>query len=285
MASTPRLSIIIATRFRFESLERTLRTLTFQRDKDFEVHLINDGGNPGSLDLVKTYSSQLTIFHHYSNIDTRRSIGAARTRNVGFRHCRAPRTLIIDEDCLCPPTVTQTHSMYLKKSIGVIGFRRHVPSEVHEKLTEAQLRNLPKIRSGPDNRDTKNGITRILHLIQKKSWQIQDRCWTCHISYPTELIREIGGFWEEFTVSGCEDCELGLRAFRKGLRFVLMREPCVYHQDHPQDPDQARDYPENRKRYWKTEKDTNLIVQNGGPLEFIDPLKVLDIRSNLGAYI
>jgi len=281
---SPKVSIVIATRFRIHSLEKTLRTLTYQNEKDFEVHLINDGGNGESFELAKAFRNRLTIFHHRSGSEGN-SVGAARTRNVGLKHCRAPRTLIIDEDCLCPPDLVKAHLNYGSKPVGVIGFRRYVLPEVHTRLTDEQLRVVRGIPSIPDSRAESPHLRRIANQIANKDWRIQRQCWTCHISYPTHIIRGIGGFWEEFTVSGCEDCELGLRAFRRGVRFILLHDPSVWHQNHDPDPDQVRDYDKNRTRYYMTEADTSIVVRNGGALPFVDPTKEPAGFMDEGAYI
>jgi GT2 family glycosyltransferase len=58
--------------------------------------------------------------------------------------------------------------------------------------------------------------------------------WTANVSAKTSLLREAGGFDEEFTDAACEDAELGLRLARAGMRLAYDPDALAEHY-HPTD--------------------------------------------------
>lgn len=57
--------------------------------------------------------------------------------------------------------------------------------------------------------------------------------WTCNVSAPTERLRAVGGFDENYRQWGAEDVDLGYRLHRAGCRFTVNRDACAIHAPHP----------------------------------------------------
>ena len=57
--------------------------------------------------------------------------------------------------------------------------------------------------------------------------------WTCNVSAPTDRLRAVGGFDEQFRSWGGEDIDLGYRLFLDGARFVVNRAASSVHYPHP----------------------------------------------------
>jgi glycosyltransferase involved in cell wall biosynthesis len=263
----PMVSVVIATHNKMSRLERTLKTLCLQKEKRFEVLLCNDAGDAAAEELCRGFADRLSIAHLWATPQGEAPRGAGRTRNAGLRKAKGDRVLIIDDDCLCPADIVGAHASFGAKLIGVVGFRRHVAEDVHERLTDNDLGDIKAIPARPEMRAEEPHLAALLKLITTKNSDVQRYLWTCHISYPTLILRRIGGFWEAFTGSGCEDCELGLRAFRAGVRYHVLHDPSVYHQDHEQSPLQADNYPNNRRLFYQTRDNRRVIVRNGGPMK------------------
>lgn len=262
-----KVSIVIATRNKSASLQKVLTTLTFQKEKDFEVHVVNDGGTFETEELCHSFQDRLQLQHHWSVPSNAESMGAAKARNVGIRRALASRLLIVDDDCLCPNDVVAVHAELGNRMLSYIGFRRHVDVEVHKRLTPAQLADVKSVPSKPEMRARPEHLQRMSELCRKGVWQVQSYLWTCHISYPTSVIKKIGGMWEEMKGSGAEDCEFGLRAWRAGVRYQILHDPSVWHMDHPQSSLQIEHLPNNRKLFFQTRDTPGVIVRNGGPLQ------------------
>src|SRR5262245_34103584 len=223
----PRTSVIMACHGdRQPLLAKTLYTLAHQIGYDFEVVVASDGP-PGAEAVVARFRKELAIRHVWSHPD-HVWVGAARTRNAAIRVVTGQRRLIIDCDCLCPANLVASHAAFADGLVGVIGFRRHLPAEVHRDLTEQQLLAVETVPSYGDWRGEGGRLNHLLRQARRHDPLIRLSCWTCHLSIPTHIIRQIGGFWAEIKGWGCEDCELGLRALRARVRYHVMQEPTVY---------------------------------------------------------
>jgi GT2 family glycosyltransferase len=79
------------------------------------------------------------------------------------------------------------------------------------------------------------------------------------------VLRAIGGFWEKLRGSGAEDEELAIRALRAGIRFQVLPEPHVWHQDHLQSELQKQHVNDNRGLCAQTWRDRQLTVHPDCP--------------------
>lgn len=261
-----KVSVVIATHKKNFYLEKTLKSLTLQTEKSFQVHVVNDGGEPSTIELVNHFKDRLDIHHHWTREPGHQPCGAAATRNVGIRHAQAPRLLIVDDDCLCPFDLVAHHAA-VGGNGGVIGFRRFVALDVVKTLTDKHLADIKRrIPSRPEQRHEPKHQRRMAELVRDNKWEIQGYLWTCHLGLPTEIAKSVGGMWEEMLGSGAEDQEFGLRCFRAGVRYRVLADPTVYHMDHPKCQLQINHIPQNRKLLELTKADPKIVVRNGGPL-------------------
>ncbi|MGN7454252.1 glycosyltransferase family 2 protein [Paenibacillus pasadenensis] len=88
------------------------------------------------------------------------------------------------------------------------------------------------------------------------------------------------GLFEEYEGYGWDDLELGYRLFRQGYRFAHIREPAVYHQEHPVAPSVGREAQENFFRFQQKYRDISLLVllllYLPAPMSFYQAHLVLD---------
>lgn len=249
----PRLSVIIATQGRPERLRRVLDGLAAQTDQCFETILIGDGFLPPSVSC---------------RIGRRRisakagGTGAAKVRNDALRLATAPRTLIIDDDCVLHPEAVERHS---QGQDCIIGTRLHVGQAAVEGLPDAPVtwKDLLPLVVAPDDRDAH---------IRKWGQRVKDHsniAYTCHLSFPTDKAKQVGGFWEEMVASGFEDVEFALRLGRAGVAFQVPSDlPPVLHLDHPRCHRQIENFQDNKKKYLQTKTNASILERNGGLAHF-----------------
>lgn len=254
----PALSVVIPTAGHPDKLRRTLNGLAHQRMTDFEVIVSDDGLADETADVCGEFAERLNVFCSRVGAGN----GAGYARNRGVETAGAVRVLFLDDDCVPDPDVTAWHTGWADKPVGLMGLRRMVQAphvtdlDDPEKLAAARWR--PEARASmPQRYDA-------LRAARKPQPDWHKYAWSCHVSYPTHKLWEVGGFWREFRGAGFEDLELGLRMTRAGVTLVPFALPVVYHQNHPQSKHQSLNTSHNRARYTETVKDTAVVFRPGG---------------------
>lgn len=102
------ISIIIAVYNRKEELRELLISLVFQRDKDFEVLVIDDGSKEFLAPIVADFADKLKI-----RFFRKENSGAARTRNFGAQYAQHEWLVFLDSDVL----VEKNYIENVKKNI------------------------------------------------------------------------------------------------------------------------------------------------------------------------
>ena len=212
---TPALSVIVPTHGRpaivaglLEALDR--QTLAPSR---FEVILVDDG-SPVPLDLSgreSAYALQLL---------RQEQAGPGAARNLALEHCRAPLTLILNDDARPAPDLLEQHLAAHRRApercavLGSFPFTREARRSAFTRLlAESDLLFCTQgLRPGE------------LH-----DWRF---FWTCNISLPTEALRACGGFDATlFDQAIVEDVELGYRLELEGWRVFYAPE-CIAEHEH-----------------------------------------------------
>ncbi len=254
----PALSVVVPTAGHPDRLRRTLNGLAHQRMTDFEVLVCDDGLDDRTADVCGEFAARLDVFCSRTAVGK----GAGYTRNRGAEIAAAVRVLFLDDDCVASPDVTAWHTGWAAEPVGLLGLRRMVqPQHVGDlddptKLAAARWR--PEARAAvPQQYAALKAAKRPLPDYHKFAW-------TCHVSYPTHKLWEVGGFWQEFRGAGFEDLEIALRLARAGVALVPFAEPVVYHQNHPQSKHQSLNTAHNRDRYLATVNDKAVVFRPGG---------------------
>jgi len=214
-SAAPRLSVLVPTFGRPERIATLLGLLDAQTldPGAFEVVVVDDG-SPAPLALDPgAHAFALTALRQDN-------AGPAAARNRGLERCRAPLTLILNDDALPAPDLLQTHLSIraeVDDATAVLGAfpfsARAVRSPFVQLLAGTDLLfQEQSLRPGE------------LH-----DWPF---FWTCNLSLPTAALRAAGGFdAERFREAIVEDVELGYRLAQRGLR-VLHRPEARCEHDH-----------------------------------------------------
>ncbi len=97
-AAPPEVSVVIPTHNRRDLLETTVGSALAQRDVEFEVIVVDDGSTDATPRwLAQIRDSRLRFVRRES------PGGAARARNMGIEHARAPWIAFLDDDDLWAP--------------------------------------------------------------------------------------------------------------------------------------------------------------------------------------
>lgn len=96
----PDYSFIIPVFNRPDEVRELLESmLSLQPEASFEVVLVEDGSSETAENVVNEFSDQLDIQYFYKP-----NSGPGDSRNYGMRKARAPYFIILDSDCLLPPS-------------------------------------------------------------------------------------------------------------------------------------------------------------------------------------
>jgi GT2 family glycosyltransferase/tetratricopeptide (TPR) repeat protein len=203
MTIQPALSLLVPTFNRQSSVDALLAALQTQTlpAQMFELILVDDG----SATPVRVPADTLPFF---VRVVRRENAGPAAARNSGLEHCRAPTTLILNDDAVPAPGLLQGHlrrQRELSSPTAVLGTFRFTSDALESPFTQ--------VLQGSDLLFAFSG----LRPDEDLPWQY---FWTCNLSLPTEAILRLGGFDERFDRAVLEDCELGYRWEKAGFRLV-----------------------------------------------------------------
>ncbi|WP_231687740.1 glycosyltransferase family 2 protein [Bacillus sp. CHD6a] len=98
----PLVSIIIPTYNRLTMLSELMEALVLQTRKDFEVIVVNDGGE--RVDSLKEYYPELDL----TVIDLTENVKHVQARNIGVSFAKGEYIMLIDDDDLIVPTHLET---------------------------------------------------------------------------------------------------------------------------------------------------------------------------------
>jgi len=216
MQNLPKLSVVVATYARAETLRETLRHLAEQelaRD-EYEVIVVDDGSSDHTGLVVEEAIAEGRLQLRYLRHENQ---GPGFTQNQGIRAARAPLVLLMADDVFMTPTALSAHlarhAAHPEPEVAVLGNLVQSP-----RLDQtAFLRNWDPFRfcSLPDGRELPASFF-----------------WAANISFKREFMLRHGMFRDERGRGGAaahEDVELGYRLHRHGLRIVHDKAALAHH--------------------------------------------------------
>ncbi len=211
----PELSVVVPTYGRPERIQALLEHLDAQTldPRRFEVVVVDDGTPvPIAIDpAAHAYPVRLL---------RQANAGPGAARNLAFEHCRAALVLILNDDAVPAPDLLAGHvaaHAHVGERVAILGTFHFTARSLSNPFVQVlQATNLLFDFPGLRNFG--------LH-----DWKF---FWTCNISLPLALLREVGGFDAElFKEAIVEDSELGYRLHQRGVQ-VLYREDLRCEHDH-----------------------------------------------------
>jgi glycosyltransferase involved in cell wall biosynthesis len=278
VATELRCSVVIPTYNRAELLRRTLDSLTRQDlpPADFEVLVVDDGSSDRTAEVVDGYRGRLDVKYFFQPDEGWR---VAHARNVGIAHAAGQVCVMVDSGVLLHSGCLRAHLSSHQQAGGPVAVCGYVygfdsgAAEAEEMARtfdfgdpDASIERIRDSGRWADSREpfyAKYGDD----LGQLPApWVFY---WTCNVSAPTDRLRAVGGFDEQFRSWGGEDIDLGYRLYLDGARFVLNREASSIHYPHAKNTAELRFQARANYRYMAQKYDTpigRLLHQFGGAL-------------------
>jgi len=216
-AAEPELTVLICTYQRRETLVRCLDSFSAQTAPhgSFELVIVNDGSTDGTAEYLdeRDFDVPVQIVH-------RENGGLSAARNSGLEVTRGRIVLLVNDDTIATPGLVGAHLAAHRKlkarKVAVLGTFEQ-PAQA---LDNALMRTLEE-----------TDLVFCYASMQPGKLYNWNRFWTCNVSVPTEAVRDVGTFDEEFRHYGCEDTDLALRLDAAGYE-VYYEDRARAHHDH-----------------------------------------------------
>jgi GT2 family glycosyltransferase len=236
------ISVIIPTYNRSRVLEHTIRSLVAQDlpKKDFEVIIADDGSCDDTLLMIRRYENILNITYCYQ---TDKGYRPASARNMGIRTARGKICLFIDSGIIVKKNCLRTHVEFHEKARTDIAIIGYTYGYTQHGETEDELLSLIDPADADRSIEKLVECGRFLDVREKVYRKYNDKIsglrsvwtlfWGGHLSVPTNILRQVGGFDEQFDGNwGCEDNDLGYRLQQQDIAIFFCREAQVLHLPH-----------------------------------------------------
>lgn len=184
-------SVVIPNRNGAATLGLCLEAALACRYPDFEVLVVDDASQDGSVELIREFPCRL--------IRLARHGGAARARNVGAAHARGAILFFTDADCLLPPDALTRAAEALGAADAVGGTYTPQPYD-HSFFSRFQ--------------------SVFVHYFETRRPRAPDYLATHALAISARVFREHGGFDEDLRPI-LEDVEFSHRLRRAGCRLVM----------------------------------------------------------------
>ena len=201
-------SFLIPVYNRPDEVDELLQSLTQQTISDFEVVVVDDGSTIPCAEVVEKYTSQLDI-HYY----TKANSGPGQTRNYAAERSRGEYLIILDSDCILPPTyLAEVETELNSQPTDAFGG----PDKAHPSFTTIQK----AINYSMTSFFTTGGI----RGGKKKMDKFYPRSFNMGVR--REAYQQLGGF---SAMRFGEDIDFSIRIFKQGYRCRLFPDAWVYH--------------------------------------------------------
>jgi GT2 family glycosyltransferase len=203
------ISFVIPVYNRPDETEELLESLSkMEGDKSFEVVIVEDGSSISSEEIVKQFSDRLHISYYF-----KANSGPGDSRNYGMRKAKGSYFIILDSDCIMPPSYLESALKSLNEEyIDCFG----EPDAAHQSFSNIQK----AINFSMTSVLTTGGIRG-----NKKSVDtFQPRSFNMGIS--RQAFETTEGFGK---IHPGEDPDLSIRLWKKGFKTKLIPEAFVYH--------------------------------------------------------
>ena len=201
-------TFIIPVYNRPEEVDELLDSLTHQTFRDFEVLVIEDGSAIPCKDIVEKYDDLLSIKYF-----VKPNSGPGQTRNYGAERAEGEYLLILDSDCIVPPTYLEAVEAELNREpADAFGG----PDRAHSSFSDIQK----AINYAMTSFFTTGGI----RGGKKKMDKFYPRSFNMGVR--AEAYQSLGGFSK---MRFGEDIDFSIRIFKNGYRCRLFPEAWVWH--------------------------------------------------------
>ncbi len=205
-------SVIIPTRGRDTCLRRTLDSLDNQNTKDFDVWVVDQNDVP--LQNLNQHMKSVRLYH-----EKMPPKGSHAGRNHAIFKTKNSICIFVDDDVTIPPGFVKAHLEAQKNHPNTVVVGKVIQPK--DNFTEAQMAYLGKLARY-------NSFTGIIsgNFIGNQPGKIH-HIHECNFSVPTEGLKKVGGFNEEFKGNAYfEGADLGLKLIKNS--YSMHYEPLIW---------------------------------------------------------
>ncbi len=177
-----KVSVVVATYKREESLVKALDSLAVQTYSDFEIVLVDDNGNPdwnekvdAIVESFRQSNPQVSLQHITNNPNQ----GSAKTRNIGIAAATGKYVTFLDDDDVYLPPKLERQVTFMESGDLDYSVTDLFLYNEHEKLIDKRIRSYIK--------STANEDLQRYHLMYHLTG-------TDTMMYTKEYLEKIGGF-------------------------------------------------------------------------------------------
>lgn len=221
----PRFSLVIPFRDRERTLPFTLQALArLQSGQSFEVILVDDGSRAVLPAEITATLNQVSGGWTLVRLPPSLLFRAGFARNVGVQYARGEFLVFLDSDILLPADFLSELDVQFDEADLIQAKRWQIWSDQWSKVDPKSLLTIQDLEEpNPFWRDFQNAA---------KPWAQMEQPWKYASTFCLSLRRSqfvrLGGFRLWYSSYGFEDTDLGLRAYRQGLRLHRL-ESNVFH--------------------------------------------------------
>jgi glycosyltransferase involved in cell wall biosynthesis len=216
-----KLTLIITTYNRPDSLELVLKSVENQKIIPEEVIIADDGSNNKTKNLIKRINkdSKVNFIHSWQRDDGFR---AARSRNKAILKSTGDYIILIDGDMILHPSFIKDHIINAELGYFIQGTRVLLSEEKTKKILDSKLIYFSFFSNGISNR--KNLIhSKILSIIFSNKKNHLHGIKSCNMGFYREDFFKVNGFNNEFEGWGREDSEFVVRLINSGVKRKNVR--------------------------------------------------------------
>jgi GT2 family glycosyltransferase len=217
----PEISVVVLNWNGREYLRACLESLARQRNADFEVIVVDNASNDGSVEMVRSEFAPRAGLRT-SLVANQVNRGFCEGNNQGFAAARGRFVAILNNDAEVEPDflAAMRRAFDVTPDIGMAAAK----VLVHE-----DPRRIDKVGHliYPDGQNRGRGTGEIDHGQYDRT---EECLWPdgCAAMYRKAMLDRIGGFDEDLFIFG-DDAELGLRGRIAGWRCLYVPDAVVYH--------------------------------------------------------
>ena len=216
------ISVIITTYNSPDFLKKCINSFLFQKDKNFELIVGDDGSTQDTKKIISQYkNSKIKISHAWHNDEGFR---AAKIRNEAAKLSSGEYLIFIDGDCIVFDDFIGNHRKIAEKGFFARGNRAMLSEKFSQKLINENaninlinFKNIIKLRIQRDI----NRIFPILRFTNYPFRKLKKRKWegakTCNLALWKKDFENINGFDESYVGWGREDSDLVVRLINNDI--------------------------------------------------------------------
>lgn len=217
------IAYVVLTYNRSDALLAVLRQLAGQCAAGDVVVIADDGSQPGHVEALRQGLPRFACpVRHVWHPDV--GFTAARARNLGALHARAPYIVFMDGDCVPNPRFAQQHALLARPGHFVNGSRVLLGQALSEQVVRGEV-NLGALGVSEWIRLRLRGdINKLSHLLRWPGAPGRDVArflWkgirSCNMGLWYRDLEAVNGFDDSFSGWGHEDADLVLRLHHAGV--------------------------------------------------------------------